>query len=231
MPEGEDQGNNQIGVIAVKLAPIWDTEVDLWFANAESQFALSRITEDSTKFHHVCAALSPKLAKQAAEVIRNPPAAGKYEALKAALCASLELTKDQRVKKILHVAELGTMDPMELWSSLQSWSQGLTVNDILLQVFLEKLPPDVQQILQADPREAMEVVKRARSLVQNNACISALSRAPKGGLCFYHKKFGVKARSCRAPCSWKEKKMVNNIDGDMGQDHDEMTENYPAGRQ
>jgi len=42
----DEEGQQMIGVVAVKLAPVWKNDVDLWFANAESQFALSKITQD-----------------------------------------------------------------------------------------------------------------------------------------------------------------------------------------
>ena len=71
MSDSEEQPR-MIGVVAVKLAPVWKNDVDLWFANAESQFELSNITQDSTKFNHVVSALTQDLAKKAASVIRNP---------------------------------------------------------------------------------------------------------------------------------------------------------------
>jgi len=160
-------------------------------------------------------------------VIRNPPEDGKYDALKAALTGSLELTKDQKVRKILHAPELGARDPMDLWSDLKSWAEGITVEDVLMQVFLERLPADIQPILQADQRTPHDVVLRARSLIQGHPQVSAVSSTSKSSLCFYHKNFGVKARRCKSPCSWKKGKRVNNIECDDL--HDDLPENDYAG--
>ena len=70
-------GNNQVqpavmAPVAIKLPAFWASNTRMWFIQAESQFVLRKITEETTKFHHVIAALDCDTGTQVMDVLENP---------------------------------------------------------------------------------------------------------------------------------------------------------------
>ena len=105
--------------VAVKLPPIWTNDVETWFLQAEAQFAIRKITEERTQFHHVVASLSADCAATVKGVIRNPPERP-YTALKEALIKEYELTDHERAGAILAITSLGDSKPSAVMHRMQS---------------------------------------------------------------------------------------------------------------
>ncbi|GBN81543.1 hypothetical protein AVEN_13320-1 [Araneus ventricosus] len=68
--------------VAVRAPPFWETNSELWFIQLESQFQLTGISVDETKFHTVVASLDSKVLSCVADIVRNPPSDAMYDALK-----------------------------------------------------------------------------------------------------------------------------------------------------
>ena len=64
----------------------------MWFAQLEGQFALSNITQDSTKFYYVISHLENKYATEMKDVITNPPPTVRYDRIKAELIRRLSVS-------------------------------------------------------------------------------------------------------------------------------------------
>ena len=103
-----------LDAVSVKLPTVWPHKIDSWFAQAEAQFNLKRITEDDTKYWHIISALSGEVAERAARIIDHPPKTQKYEAIKAFLLRRYSLTESQRADKLLAISSLGDRTPTEL---------------------------------------------------------------------------------------------------------------------
>ena len=93
VPKGEDEtsedevdeGSTHVRSVTIKLPPFSESNPELWFAKAESQFKLKGITSDTTKFHHLYALMTDKAANEIEALLLNPPKEGKVEAMKAKL--------------------------------------------------------------------------------------------------------------------------------------------------
>ena len=48
--------------VTVKIPPFWTHSPTAWFAQAEAQFVLRKITEDDTKYYYIVAALDSATA-------------------------------------------------------------------------------------------------------------------------------------------------------------------------
>ena len=59
--------------VSLKLPSLWTNDVETWFAQAEAQFALRDITNETTKFHHVVSVLSADVASKVSSILRSPP--------------------------------------------------------------------------------------------------------------------------------------------------------------
>jgi hypothetical protein len=73
----------------------------VWFEEVEGLFALSNITQDSTKFCYVISQLDNKYATEVKDVITNPPPTGRYDSIKAELITRLSFPEEQRVRQLL----------------------------------------------------------------------------------------------------------------------------------
>ncbi|GBL73845.1 hypothetical protein AVEN_230801-1 [Araneus ventricosus] len=119
-----DQSGNTARV-AVKAPPFWRANPALWFRQIESQFTLTSVTSEITKFHHIVAALQSEEMESLATSSRRqktfPPVTGNEEqSRKEELLKSLFLqrlsTHEQQIlaisnDKLDRLAELadGTM--------------------------------------------------------------------------------------------------------------------------
>ncbi|GBN45252.1 hypothetical protein AVEN_168714-1 [Araneus ventricosus] len=74
--------DSEMARVAVRAPPFWETNPELWFIQLESQFKLTGISADETKFHTVVAALDSKALSCIADIVRNPPSDAMYDALK-----------------------------------------------------------------------------------------------------------------------------------------------------
>jgi len=57
---GAATNSGVINTVSLKLPAFWPEEVEVWFAQAEAQFAIKRITISRTKFYYVVSVL-PKM--------------------------------------------------------------------------------------------------------------------------------------------------------------------------
>ena len=71
--------------LSLKLPSLWTNDVETWFAQAEAQFALRDITNETTKFHHVVSVLSADVASKVSSILRSPPGHNPYTGLKKQL--------------------------------------------------------------------------------------------------------------------------------------------------
>lgn len=134
--------------VAVKLPDFWKSDPAMWFAQAESQFVLAGVNKDETKFHHIVAKIDQTVICHVADLVRKPPATGKYNAIKERLIARFELTAQEKMEKLLGSCDLGDLRPTHLLARMQELASGLKVDDSLLRMlFLQRLPANIRGVL------------------------------------------------------------------------------------
>ena len=62
----------------MKLPAFWPDAAEVWFAQADTQFAIQNISVSKTKFYHVVMVLPQEVASQILDLIRAPPASDPY---------------------------------------------------------------------------------------------------------------------------------------------------------
>ena len=77
-----------IAAVGIKLPDFWPGDSELWFAQAEAQFSIRRITDERTKYSHVVATLGKEYATDVRDLLLQPPTTQPYSTLKEALIRS-----------------------------------------------------------------------------------------------------------------------------------------------
>lgn len=201
--------------VSLKLPQFWSSQPNIWFAQAEAQFHLRKVTDDTTKYYYVVSALDQDTALRLSDVLAAPPPGGKYNALKARLLSTFGLDRRERAARLLRMSGLGDRKPSELMDEMLGLLDGHPPCFLFEQIFLEQLPTDIQlQLLKEDFSDPRKVAILADSLcLAKRAGAPSISGLKKGRntkqqpndqlqLCFYHSKFGEKALKCQPPCAY-----------------------------
>ena len=212
--------------VSLKLPTFWASQPEVWFAQAEAQFYLRRITGDDTKYFYVLAALDQETATRLLDLISNPPAENKYKALKDRLTATFGLSKRERASRLLHFRPLGDSKPSALMDEMMALLGDHPPCLLFEQLFLERLPEDIRiQLVDSKVEDYRQLARRADALwlCRDMESLNAVHhRPPPQGqrshgrlktpaaspppdpnrLCYYHRTFGGTARQCRQPCTW-----------------------------
>ncbi|XP_066261239.1 uncharacterized protein [Euwallacea similis] len=133
--------------VTLRAPPFWKAEPEAWFWQLETQFALAHITSDTTKYHHVIAALDHEVVTQVISFMRSPPTSDKYEAIKQKLITLYTDSKEKKLKRLLSQAELGDKKPSHLLNEMMRLGSVSEPSDWLRTLWLQKLPQSVQAIL------------------------------------------------------------------------------------
>lgn len=211
--------------VALKLPTFWTSYPTVWFHQTEAQFNLRQITDDSTKYYYVVSALDQATAQRVLSLLQHPPDNGKYTVLKNRLLETFSFSPAERADRLLNMPQLGDQKPSELMDTMLALLGNHHPCFLFNHLFLQRMPEDIRPVLAAqdidDPRllaQKADALWLARS-AQQGATVFPMFRKQNGttsvprrrptkndidtGLCFYHEKFGVKARQCRPPCSFQ----------------------------
>lgn len=209
---------NDLNAVAIKLPTFWTAQPVVWFAQAEAQFNIKNITQDSTKYYYVVSALDQATASRIINELSHPPETGKYENLKKKLLGTFDLTRRERASRLLHLGDIGDRKPSELMDEILSLLDGHKPCLLAEQVFLEHLPEDIRmQIADEDFEQPQALAIKADNLwlAKQQSTMQVINKVTSSETesrkvrptshrdwCFYHAKFGEKARRCRSPCKY-----------------------------
>lgn len=155
--------------VGVRLPPFWPEEPALWFAQVESQFTLSKITTDNTKFCYLVAQLDHQYAAEVRDVITNPPANDKYAKLKNELIKRLSASRERRVKQLLMHEELGDRKPSQLLRHMQSLAGPSVPDEFLKSVWSSRLPTNILTIIASQDDLPLEKIAELADKVHDIA--------------------------------------------------------------
>lgn len=250
---GPSASGQDVYRVGVRVPPFWPEEPEVWFAQVESQFLLSNITADLTKFHFVTGQLDQEYARIVKDVIISPPTNNKYDKLKAELIKRISLSHEKKTLQLMQHEELGDRKPSQFLRHLRSLAGPQVPDDFLRTVWTSRLPPNVQTIVASQPKSdlddvadladrvndiapstshvasiapsahttaleekvaaltrqveilAMQVKKTSYFKNRSHSRSRSNSRQRSQGhrFCWYHYKFGKKARKCEQPCQFQ----------------------------
>ncbi|GBN75781.1 hypothetical protein AVEN_271827-1 [Araneus ventricosus] len=129
----------EIARVAFKPPPLWRNNVELWFSQIESQFLISGISQEETKFHHVIAILEEDILSCVSDLVRCKPNDNPYTQLKNRL-TQLADSESVRLRHLLSDMQLGDKKPSQLLHEMQDLSLGKIEGSVLRMLWFQRLP-------------------------------------------------------------------------------------------
>lgn len=74
-----------VAALSLRLPQYWPQDPQLWLAQVNSLFAITRITSQSQKFNHIMSALDPEIATELRDLVVSPPATALFDTLTSEL--------------------------------------------------------------------------------------------------------------------------------------------------
>lgn len=144
--------------VGVRVPPFWPEEPEVWFAQIESQFELSNITADSTKFNFVAAQLDQECARTMKDVLINPPKTGKYEKLKTELFKRTSISREKKTLQLIQHEEMGDRKPSQFLRLIRDLAGPDIPDDFIRTIWVSRLPPNVQTVVASQYKQSLDDV-------------------------------------------------------------------------
>jgi hypothetical protein len=173
MNTADNTPSAEISRVAVRLPPFWPERPAMWFAQAEEQFSLAGICSERTKFFHIISQLDHPHAAEVEDIIISPSKRDPYTMLRAELMRRLTPSKEQRIRQLLTVEEMGDRMPSKFLRHLRGLAPDV-LEDFLFTIWASRLPPNIQAFL---------TCQQERSLDAAACCVDRISEvAPQPAL-------------------------------------------------
>lgn len=224
------ESDQQVSAVSLKLPEFWINSPEVWFARVEAQFGTKNITEDQTKYDYTVSALDFRTAEEIQGLLINPPDKNKYIAIKTALIKAFGKSQAQKDAELLNLGGLGDRRPTALLRKINALNDDpITLKRAL---FLLNLPTDIRSILAGQDFPDIDKMAEAADRVWETRAssnpvlaecthtdqINAFSRPSFSSkqrklplrkesptdICYYHQRFGSKARRCNDGCKFAD---------------------------
>ncbi len=217
-----------VGHIALKLPAFMEDDPVSWFNLIEAQFELRYIAGDSTKFYHAVSVLQGEPMRQIKDILNLPKTTpDRYDQLKARLIETYGLEDIDRAEQLIEWPPMSEDErPSVFINGILSMLGNIPKDHAIVRaLILSKFPPAIKAMLRSTSnctnlkemsREADRIWKgdRARRLSEKTVMTvkPVKSRGDlKNGLCYWHFKFGSKARRCQEFCKWNSRKATKGM--------------------
>lgn len=227
----------------------------LWFSIVENALAYAGVTRDQMKFQYVVSYADPIIIPLIADLIKNPPATNKYNAIKERIISAFAEPTSTRLNRLFKGLTLGDKKPSHYLQELKDLADKHCDNEVLKSLLLGQLDTSTRIALLASGEDDVEKLALLADKIQASQTstlsniqqlpylnaevlseeitqlkkkveeLCALSRRDKQTdrdpesftvgskqqntrfvrtykLCYYHFKFGKRARKCVQPCNW-----------------------------
>ena len=135
---------------SMKLPAFWLDAAEVWFAQADMQFAIRNVSVSKTRFYHAIAVLPQEVASQILDLILAPLVGDPYKVLRERLITLYTLNDSQRFKALVSLPLSGDQKTYHLMNRMLALLQNDYKPDFILRgLFLPRLPINVHSIFSA----------------------------------------------------------------------------------
>lgn len=152
---------------SMRLPEFWPENPRGWFAMAEAQFMLRRVTSGIDKYCHVLTTLPRTSYRLVSHLVEGVPTEDSYDQIKEALLQAHQLSDYQRVELLSKVEPLGARKPTDLLAAMIELCPRQHLDSpFFLYFFLQRLPREIRVLLaEDDPRDVRRIAEKADRLV------------------------------------------------------------------
>lgn len=157
----------EIEKISMKLPEFWEDAPDVWFAQAEAEFEISKIIRERTKYSYLLGALPKQILVKVIDVLKKPDVDNPYTSLKHHILNRVTQSEEARLTKLLYHVEIGDRTPSDLFRHMvQLAGDSSMVGSALIQkLWKSRLPKAIETALIAvDTKEQEEQLRIADRL-------------------------------------------------------------------
>ena len=157
-PLGRQSQRRATNLPKFRIATFYASDVELWFNQIETRFALHQINDDDERYSLTCAALSGEVASDVRDVLLQPFRFNKYDSLKAILIERRGLTTPERVNKVISGEKIGNDIPSRFLRRLQKTAgfgtKAVVGKAVIRQAFIPQMPASIRAHLATQPDSA-----------------------------------------------------------------------------
>lgn len=164
--------------IAVRIPPLWKSNIAVWFVQVEANFAVAQITNDTTKYNYLLSSIDADTLSAITDLVVTPPATDKYPALKQRLIQEFSDSQSQQIRKLLSELVLGDKKPSVLLRQMKELAQKSVSEDFLKTIWLERLPTHTQAILSVSSASLTELATLADKIneIKSESAVYAVAK-------------------------------------------------------
>ena len=199
---GNEDTTPSAAAVSVKLPIFYIDDPVSWFKNVEAQFVLAGINNSTTKFYHIIVSLGDEARKRIPSKNHSPSGSDPYNTIKKLILETFSLSTTARLDQLRDLLiEAESYNPNEIHIKAKQLLDGIeNVTEALADYLVVRSCPPVTRGLisnfayKKDEKTLLEAANNTRT--ETSVSAAERSKSPRKKLCFYHRKFGIKARKC-----------------------------------
>ena len=158
---------------SVQLPAFDKVEAETWFAVAEANFALRKVTDSLTKYYYVLSKLDASTLRKLSSFIKRPKGDDPYAEIKDELCEAYEPPLEQKLDALLTIGDMGDQSPKEYGMEIPRLVSDVSLDDVLKRIFIRGLPHPLVTAITASLGEKFSTVITAANKAWTSAAASS----------------------------------------------------------
>lgn len=187
---------------ATKPPMFTESNPDRWFTTFESYTRTRSITSADRQFDLLWSRLTEEQMDIGGAELDGVEDEDRYSTVKNSLLNRFRLTDKQRFERLVNMPALGSSLPSHQLMLMRSIAGTQRTNPYFRFLYLRTIPQNIVNLYDREKTTLDEFAKLADDLVRANppnsaGQVAAARSSLPADLCFFHAKFGAKARNCK----------------------------------
>lgn len=145
-PEMEEKLDLAAVSLSSKIPDFWSDQPRVWFIRTEAILAPQKMGDES-KFNIVVSKLGKDVIQQVTDLLVDPPATNKYDALRSRLLIIYEESENRQIQKLIGEMELGDQKPSQLLRRMKDLARSKIPDETLRILWQGHLPSAARAVL------------------------------------------------------------------------------------
>ena len=158
---------------SVQLPAFDKLEPVSWFAVADANFALRKVSDELTKYYYILSKLDSSTLRKLSAFLKRPRGDSPYQEIRSELCEAFEPSMEQRLDTLLAVTDSGEESLRAFGLQLQRLLGDATTDDILKRIFLRSIPHTIVTAISGSLEAKFSVVLQVADRAQKASATSA----------------------------------------------------------